>query len=103
MNIRPTRLSIKPTLLVAGSLFALTLAACGIPPTEACDKYVACAEYYDNTLQTGQTTDTTAFQLGGSCWETAESADACNTSCIDATSTLADALEAAGEDLGDCG
>jgi hypothetical protein len=56
------------------------VAACG--PSEICKKYVACQKAYDDTV------DTTAYEDGGTCWQTAPAANTCNTQCQDALFAL---------------
>lgn len=75
--------------------------ACTIPQSDECAKYVDCAAHYDSVQDTE--TDTSTYAADGSCWQNAETADSCTEACGNATTALADALEAADEDVGDCG
>lgn len=92
----------KKIALAFAALSVAALSACGIPQSEECAKYVACAAHYDELMDS--TTDTSTYDVDGTCWQsTAEAADACTTACQNAVDGYKTALEAAGEDLGDCG
>ncbi len=92
-------------IALAISVLALAVSsACVIPQSEECGKYIDCIAHFDEV----NGTDTTAgiedsYGEGGTCWQNADTAAACTTACDDATVALADSLDAAGEDTGDCG
>ena len=56
-------------------------AACG--PSDDCQRYVACQAAFDPSV------DTTAYDVGGACWTTLQTENACTAQCKDALAAIA--------------
>lgn len=83
-------------------LLVVAATGCPIPPSDACEKYVACQKHYDevNDLQSDDLDE--LYGEEGRCWRDEQSATSCTSSCEVATDRLAEGLAASGDDPGPC-
>lgn len=73
--------------LFAVAALAVSFTACGPGQTDACKKYVACQTAIDATA--GASVET-GYGANGTCWKSTQAAaDACDTACTAAVSSLA--------------
>ena len=93
------------TLLALFVAVIWTASSCGVPPTDACIRYVECQNAYDEEfgiLPDQGGVDTTDFEPGGDCWADASTSQTCTDSCTRAIESLRTAAVEAGSDLQAC-
>lgn len=97
----------KSVVPLFASLFATSLAtglfaACSLPASAACEKYVECQAHFDEVTGNDTRGIPETYGEGGTCWQNAETADSCTAACENANTSLRDTLEATNEQLGPC-
>ena len=100
--VRPSgqRRERAPFVLVL-AVFVLGITACGVPPSEECERYLECQAHHDEILDR-PATDTNIFQPDGTCWENEDLADNCSDVCDARVLSLKERLERSELDLGPC-
>jgi hypothetical protein len=85
-----------------GWLVVVTVCACGVNQSPACEQYVACQTYYEEEFEKLNPRNTNRYQPDGVCWENDELAEECTQSCLAATQALLDTLTFEEREPGPC-